>query len=134
MPDTAQSPFTRLQHISWEQERVRPRDRPVSRSQYNETTEEGVCFIPHPPSLQHEPPIEGYKKAKLKQANHTEAKRSAKPTEANTADTVYKHEPSTEIRQLLTKSDMGGADGNFTKTEAGEWLALLAVPIVCFWL
>lgn len=111
-------------------ERVRaPRNRPACRSQYNDTTEEGVCFIPHPPSLQHEPPIECYK-VKLAKPNPTEAKHTAKheedkPTEAN--NEKRKHEPATEIRQLLTKSDMGGEDGNFTKAEAGEWLALLAV-------
>ena len=35
--------------------------------------------------------------------------------------------PSGEIRQLLSKSEMGGKDGTFTKEEAGEWLALLAL-------
>ena len=73
-------------------------------AQYNETTEEGVCFIPHPPSLQREPPIEEYK------AKH--------------ADDL---KPEQEIRNLLKKSDMGGGTGDFTNPEAHEWLALRAV-------
>ena len=73
-------------------------------AQYNETTEEGVCFIPHPPSLQREPPIEEYK------AKH--------------ADDL---KPEQEIRNLLKKSDMGGDTGDFTNPEAHEWLALRAV-------
>ena len=63
-----------------------------------------MCFIPHPPSLQHEPPLEAYKTKHLDDAK-----------------------PSQEIRQLLDKSHMGGQDGTFTKEEAKEWLALLAV-------
>ena len=80
-------------------------------SQFNETTEEGVVFIPHPPSLMREPPIESYKNKHLDDLS-----------------------PAAEIRQLLRKTDTGktgtgGEDGHsyFTKEEAAEWLALLAV-------
>ena len=53
-------------------------------SQFNETTEEGVVFIPHPPSLMREPPIEPYKNKHLDDLS-----------------------PAAEIRQLLSKTDTG---------------------------
>ena len=60
--------------------------------------------MPHPPSLEREPSIEEYKDKHADDAK-----------------------PSHDIRQLLSKSDMGGETGKFTHAEANEWLALLAI-------
>ena len=77
---------------------------PSPPAQYNETTEEGVCYIPHPPDLRREPPVEPYK------TKHAEDLK-----------------PAQNIRSVLRKSEMGGVDGTFKKGEACEWLALLAL-------
>ena len=77
---------------------------PSPLAQYNETTEEGVCFIPHPPDLRREPPVEPYK------TKHAEDLK-----------------PAQDIRSLLKKSEMGGIDGTFEKEEAHDWLALKAL-------
>ena len=77
---------------------------PSPLAQYNETTEEGVCFIPHPPDLRREPPVEPYK------TKHAEDLK-----------------PALDIRSLLKKSEMGGIDGTFEKEEAHDWLALKAL-------
>ena len=77
---------------------------PSPPAQYNETTEEGVCYIPHPPDLRREPPVEPYK------TKHAEDLK-----------------PAQDIRSLLKKSEMGGIDGTFEKEEAHDWLALKAL-------
>ena len=77
---------------------------PSPPAQYNETTEEGVCYIPHPPDLRREPPVEPYK------TKHAEDLK-----------------PALDIRSLLKKSEMGGIDGTFEKEEAHDWLALKAL-------